>query len=111
MLIKSNSLIPLFKSVKIYLLNIEKNQLATFHLPIPKIIITIPENTKISDVKATFNNGAEVSYIILETAIRLSLPIIKNQSIALKTIIGIKSCFISYADNIAIIIRNLIICT
>ena len=41
-------------------------------------MVTIPENTKISDVKATLDNEAEVSCITLETAIRLGLSIIKN---------------------------------
>ena len=78
MLIKSNLLIPLFKGAEVCLLNIEEDQPATFHLLIPKIVITIPGNIKISDVKATFDSGAEVSCIILETAIRLSLLITKN---------------------------------
>ena len=32
-------------------------------------MITIPKNIKISDVKATLNNEAKVSYITLEIAI------------------------------------------
>ena len=72
-------------------------------------MVTIPENTKISDVRATFDSGVEVSYIILEMAIRLGLSITKSQSIALKIITGIKSCFIGYADNIAVTVGDLII--
>ena len=72
-------------------------------------MITILRNTKISDVKATLNSGAKVSYITLKTAIRLGLLITKSQSMALKTITRTKSCFISYANNITIIIENLII--
>ena len=72
-------------------------------------MVTIPENTKISNVRITFNNGAEVSCITLETAIRLGLPITKSQSMALKTITKTKSRFISYTNNIAIIIGNLVI--
>ena len=41
-------------------------------------MITIFENIKISDVKVTFDNEVEVSYITLEIAIRLSLPITKS---------------------------------
>ena len=109
MLIKSNSLIPLFKDAKICLLNIEENQPVTFYLLTPKIIITILENTKISNVRATLDSEAEVSCITLETAIRLGLPITKSQSMALKTITRTKSRFISYANNIAITIENLIV--
>ena len=49
-------------------------------------MVTILGNTKISDVKATFNSGAKVSYITLKIAIRLGLLITKNQSMALKII-------------------------
>ena len=78
MLIKSNLLISLFEGAEVYLLNIKRNQPATFHLLILKIMVTIFRNIKISNVKATLNNGAEVSYITLETAIRLGLPITKS---------------------------------
>ena len=74
-------------------------------------MVTIFGNIKISDMKATFNSGIEVSYITLEMAIRLGLLITKNQSIALKTITKIKSYFIGYADNIAITIKDLVIRT
>ena len=73
-------------------------------------MVTIPENTKISDVRATFDSGVEVSYIILEMAIRLGLSITKSQSMALKIITKTKSCFIGYADNIAVIVGDLVIC-
>ena len=109
MLIKSNLLTPLFEGAEVCLLNMERDQLATFHLLIPKIMITIFGNTKISNVKATLDNETEVNYITLETAIRLSLSITKSQSIALKTIIKIKSRFIGYINNIAITIGNLVI--
>jgi len=78
MLIKSNLLTSLFKGAEVCLLNMKRNQLATFYLPTLKIVITIPGNTKISDVRATLDNGAEVSCITLETAIRLGLSITKN---------------------------------
>ena len=110
MLIKCNLLIPLFKGAEVCLLNMEGDQPVTFHLSTPKIVITILRNIKISDVKVTFNNEVEVSCITLKMAIRLSLLIIKNQSIALKIIIKIKSCFIGYADNIAVIIGDLVVC-
>jgi len=41
-------------------------------------VVTIFRNIKINNVKATFNNGIEVSCIILEMAIRLGLPITKS---------------------------------
>jgi len=85
--------------------------LATFHLLTPIIVITIPRNIKINNVKATLDSGAEVSCITLKTAIRLNLSITKSQSIALKTITKTKFCFINYADNIAITIKDLIIRT
>ena len=62
-------------------------------------------------MRITFDSEVEVSYITLETAIRLGLPITKSQSIALKTIIKTKSHFIGYADNIAIIVGDLVIRT
>ena len=74
-------------------------------------MVTIPGNIKISNVKAILNSEAEVNCITLEMAIRLSLLITKSQSMALKTIIKIKSRFISYTDNIAVIVRDLIIHT
>lgn len=61
-------------------------------------------------MKATLDNEVEVSYITLKIAIQLGLLITKSQSIALKIIIKIKSRFINYADNIAIIVENLIVC-
>ena len=73
-------------------------------------MVTILGNTKISDVKATFNSGAKVSYITLKIAIRLGLLITKNQSMALKIITKTKSYFIGYANNIAITIGNLVVC-
>ena len=60
-------------------------------------------------MKVTFNNRVEISCITLEIAIQLGLLITKIQSIALKIITKIKSCFISYADNIAITVGDLII--
>ena len=74
-------------------------------------MVTIPENTKISNVRVTLDNEVEISYITLETAIRLGLPITKSQSMALKIITKTKSRFISYADNIAITVRNLVVRT
>ncbi len=62
-------------------------------------------------MRVTLNNEVEVSYITLETAIRLSLPITKSQSITLKIITKIKSRFINYADNITITVGNLVIRT
>ena len=110
-LIKSNSLTPLFEGAEVCLLDMEGDQPATFHSPTPKIVVTIPGNTKISDVRATLDSGAEVSCITLETAIRLGLPITKSQSMALKTITGIKSRFIGYADNIAVTVGDLVVRT
>ena len=56
----------------------EEDQSATFYLLTPKIMVTIPGNTKISDVRVTLDSGAEVSCITLETAIRLGLSITKS---------------------------------
>lgn len=110
-LIKSNSLTPLFEGAEVCLLDMEGDQPATFHSPTPKIVVTIPGNTKISDVRATLDSGAEVSCITLETAIRLGLPITKSQSMALKTITGTKSRFIGYAGNIAVTVGDLVVRT
>ena len=62
-------------------------------------------------MRAILNSRVKVSCITLETAIRLSLLITKSQSMALKIIIKIKSRFISYADNIAITVEDLVIRT
>ena len=74
-------------------------------------MITIPKNTKINNIRVTLDSGAEINCITLETAIQLGLLITKSQSMALKIITKTKSCFISYANNIVIIIGNLIIHT
>jgi len=73
-------------------------------------VVTILKNTKISNVKATLDSGTEISCITLKTAIRLGLLITKNQSMALKIITKIKSRFIGYANNIAVIVGDLIVC-
>ena len=62
-------------------------------------------------MRVTLNSRTEVSCITLEMAIRLGLPITKSQSMTLKIIIETKSHFISYADNIAVTIGDLIIRT
>jgi fumarate reductase subunit C len=55
--------------------------------------------------------GAEVSIISLDTAIRFEILITYNIGMALRTIIGTKSRFIGFLDNVVIIIRNIIVRT
>ena len=74
-----------------------------------KVVITIPSRTKVTDVRATLNTGAEVSYITLEVVTLLELPITRSQTIALKTITGVKSRFVSFANNITVAIGNYVI--
>jgi hypothetical protein len=83
----------------------------TFHSPTPKLVVTIPGNTKVSDVRATLDSGAEVSCMTLNTAARLGLPITRSHNMALKTITGIKSKFAGYADNVAVSVGDLVVRT
>ena len=74
-----------------------------------KIVITLTRRAKLIDVRAILDTRVEVSIIILNTTIRFEILITYSLGIALRTIISNKSRFISFIDNILIIIRNLVI--
>ncbi len=74
-----------------------------------KIVITLTRRAKLIDVRAILDTRVEVSIIILNTTIRFEILITYSLGIALRTIISNKSRFISFIDNIPIIIRNLVI--
>jgi hypothetical protein len=77
----------------------------------PKVVITIVGRSKLADVRAILDIGAEVSVIFLDTAVRFEIPITYNMGMALWTIIRTKSRFVGFLDNIAITIKNIVVRT
>jgi hypothetical protein len=49
----------------------------------PKVVIIIADKSKLANIKAIFDIGAEVSIISLNTAVRFKIPITYNTGIAL----------------------------
>jgi hypothetical protein len=49
----------------------------------PKVVITIVGRSKLADVRAILDIGAEVSVISLDTAVRFEIPITYNMGMAL----------------------------
>ena len=82
-----------------------------YHSPTPKVIITIAGRGKLADVRATLDTGAEVSCISLDAVLRFEIPITHSTGMALRTIIGTKSRFVGFADNVAVIIGNTVVRT
>jgi len=76
-----------------------------------KVIITIISRGKLIDVRIILDIRAEVSYISLNVVLRFEILITYSTGIALRTIIRIKSKFIGFADNVAVIIKNTIVRT
>jgi len=72
-------------------------------------VITLTRRVKLIDVKAILNTRVEVSVIILNTTICFEILITYSLKIVLKTIINNKSRFVSFIDNVLIIIRNSVI--
>jgi hypothetical protein len=62
-------------------------------------------------MRVTLDIKAEVSYISLNAVLRFEIPITYSTGIALRTIIRIKSKFVGFIDNVAVIIRNTIVRT
>jgi hypothetical protein len=79
--------------------------------PAPKVIITIAERGKLTNIRAILDTRAEVSYISLNAVLRFKILITHSTRIALRTIIRTKSRFVRFIDNITITIRNTIIRT
>jgi hypothetical protein len=82
-----------------------------YHSPTPKVIITLAGRGKLADVRATLDTGAEVSVISLDAALRFEIPITHSTGMALRTIIGNKSRFVGFADNVAVTIGNTVVRT
>jgi hypothetical protein len=82
-----------------------------YYSPIPKVIITIAGRSKLANIRATLNIWAEVSVISLDIAMRFKIPITYSTGMALRTIIGTKSRFVGFSDNIAITIENTVVRT
>jgi hypothetical protein len=82
-----------------------------YHSPTPKVVITLTGRAKLSDVRATLDTGAEVSVITLDAATRFEIPITYSSGMALRTIIGSKSRFVGFSDNVPVTIGNSIVRT
>ncbi len=72
-------------------------------------MITLTRRVKLIDIRAILNTRVEVSVIILNIIIHFEILITYSLEIALRTIINNKSRFVSFIDNISIIIKNLVI--
>ncbi len=74
-----------------------------------KVVITLTRRAKLIDVRVILDTRIEVSIIILDTTICFEILITYSLEIALRTIISNKSRFVSFVDNVPIMIRNLVI--
>ena len=77
----------------------------------PKVIITLTSQAKLTNIRVILNTSTKVSIIILDTILWFKILITYSSSIVLRTIIRDKSRFIRFADNIPITIRNSVIRT
>ena len=82
-----------------------------YHLPTPKVIITLIGRAKLADVRATLDTGVEVSVIILDVAKRFEILVTYSLGMALQTIIRNKSRFVGFTDNVLVIIGNTVVRT
>ena len=82
-----------------------------YHSPTPKVVVTITGRAKLSDVRATLDTGAEVSVITLDAATRFEIPITYSSGMALRTIVGNRSRFVGFADNVPVTIGNTVVRT
>ena len=57
------------------------------------------------------NIGVEVSVITLDTVKRFEIPVIYSLGIGLRTIIGNKSRFVGFTDNVLVTISNTVVRT
>ena len=74
-------------------------------------MITLTKRAKLIDVRVTLDTRVEVSVIILDATIRFEILITYSLGIALRTIISNKSRFVSFVDNVLVIIRNSVVRT
>jgi|SRR6266487_1099419 len=82
-----------------------------YHLPTPKVIITLTGRAKLADVRATLNTGVEVSVITLDAVKRFEILVTYSSGMALQTIIRNKSRFIGFANNVLVTISNIVVRT
>jgi len=72
-------------------------------------VITLTRRAKLTDVRAILDTRVEVSVITLNTIIRFEILITYSLGMALRTIIGNKSRFVGFIDNVPVTIRNSVI--
>ena len=77
----------------------------------PKIIITLTNRVKLTNIRVILNTSTKVNIIILDTILWFKILIIYSSSIVLRIIIRDRLRFIRFINNISIIIRNSIIWT
>src|SRR6266536_3210476 len=82
-----------------------------YHLPTPKVIITLTGRAKLADVRATLNTGVEVSVITLDAVKRFEILVTYSSGMALQTIVRNKSRFIGFANNVLVTISNIVVRT
>ena len=82
-----------------------------YHSFILKVIITITDRGKLTDIRVILNTGAEVSYISLDAVLKFEISITYSTRITLRTIIKTKSKFVGFIDNVAVTIKNTIVRT
>ena len=77
----------------------------------PKVIITLASQVKLTNIRVILNTSTKVSMIILDTILWFEILITYSSSIVLRIIIRNRLRFIGFVDNIPITIRNSIIWT
>ena len=82
-----------------------------YYLLTLKVVIMIIGRAKLSNIRAILNIGAEVSVITLDAVTRFEIPITYSLGMALRTIVRNRSRFVSFADNMLVIIRNIVVRT
>src|SRR2546421_8546462 len=82
-----------------------------YYLPTPKVIIIITGRSKLANIRAMLNIGAEVSVITLDAAKRFKILVTHSSGMALQTIVSNKSRFVRFTNNVLVIISNTVIRT
>jgi hypothetical protein len=54
-----------------------------YYLPMPKVVIIIAGRSKLVNIRAILDIGAEVNIISLDAVVRFEIPIIHNMGMAL----------------------------
>ena len=82
-----------------------------YYLPTPKVIIIITGRSKLANIRAMLNIGAEVSVITLDAAKRFKILVTHSSGMALQTIVSNKSRFVRFTNNVLVIISNTVVRT